>query len=74
MWTDGDFDALVQDIEGEAMGGAGRTRKDDDDAIARKYNTMVLDGNFVLLSASLPTAVAVESCCPQTPALRQESR
>ena len=36
MWTDGDFDALVQDIEGEAMGGAGRTRKDDDNAIARK--------------------------------------
>ena len=47
MWTDGQNDALVQDIVGEATGGAGRRRiNEDEEVIARKYNSMVLDGKL----------------------------
>ncbi len=47
LWTDGHYDALVQDIIGEAMRGAGSSRgMADKDIIARKYNSMVLDGKL----------------------------
>jgi hypothetical protein len=47
LWTDGHYDALVQDIVGEAMRGAGSGRgMADEDIIARKYNSMVLDGKL----------------------------
>jgi hypothetical protein len=47
LWTDGHYDALVQDIIGEAMRGAGSGRGTaDKDIIARKYNSMVLDGKL----------------------------
>jgi hypothetical protein len=44
LWTDGHYDALVQDIIGEAMRGASSGRGTaDEDIIACKYNSMVLD-------------------------------
>ncbi len=47
LWTDGHYDALVQDIIGEAMRGAGSSQGTaDEDIIARKYNLMVLDGKL----------------------------
>ncbi len=47
LWTDGHYDALVQDILGEAMRGAGSSQGTaDEDIIARKYNLMVLDGKL----------------------------
>jgi hypothetical protein len=47
LWTDGHYNALVQDIVGEAMRGAGSGRGTvDEDIIARKYNLMVLDGKL----------------------------
>jgi hypothetical protein len=48
LWTDGHYDALVQDIVGEAMRGAdrGRSNNANEDIIARKYNSMVLDGKL----------------------------
>jgi hypothetical protein len=47
LWTDGHYDALVQDIVGEAMRGAGSGRdRADEEIIARKYNAMVLDGKL----------------------------
>ncbi len=47
LWTDGHYYALVQDIIGEAMRGAGSGRDmADEDIIAHKYNLMVLDGKL----------------------------
>ena len=47
LWTDGHYDALVQDIVGEAMRSVGSGRHTiDEDLIARKYNSMVLDGKL----------------------------
>jgi hypothetical protein len=47
LWTDGHYDALVHDIVGEAMRGAGSGRGTaNKDIIARKYNSMVLDGKL----------------------------
>ncbi len=47
LWTDGHYDALVQDIVGEAMRGAGSGRGTaNKDIIACKYNSMVLDGKL----------------------------
>jgi hypothetical protein len=47
LWTDGHYDALVQDIVGEAMRGVGSGRHTiDEDLIAPKYNSMVLDGKL----------------------------
>jgi hypothetical protein len=47
LWTDGHYDTLVQDIVREAMRGAGSGRGTaDEDIIARKYNSMVLDGKL----------------------------
>ncbi len=47
LWTDGHYNALVQNIIGEAMRGAGSGRgMADKDIIARKYNSMVLDGKL----------------------------
>jgi hypothetical protein len=47
LWTDGHYNALVQDIVGEAMKGAGSGRGTaDEDIIARKYNLIVLDGKL----------------------------
>jgi hypothetical protein len=62
MWTDGQYDALVQDIVGEAMGvqaadGSMKTRKSLHASTIRWYSTE----SSALLSAMLLTAVAVES-------------
>ena len=47
LWTDGNYDALVQDIVGEAMRGAGSGRGTaDEDLNARKYNSMVLNSKL----------------------------
>jgi hypothetical protein len=47
LWIDGQYDALVQDIVGEAMRGVGSGRGTvDEELIARKYNSMVLDGKL----------------------------
>ena len=47
LWVDGQYDALVQDIVGEAMRGVGSGRGTvDEELIARKYNSMVLDGKL----------------------------
>jgi hypothetical protein len=47
LWTDGHYNALMQDIVGEAMRGASSGRGTaDKDIIARKYNSMVLDGKL----------------------------
>ena len=47
LWIDGSYDALVQDIVGEAMRGVGGGRGTiDEDLVARKYNSMVLDGKL----------------------------
>ncbi len=47
LWIDGHYDALVQHIVREAMRGVGSGRRNtDEDLIARKYNSMVLDGKL----------------------------
>jgi hypothetical protein len=47
LWTDGHYDALVQDIVGEAMRGAGNGwGTADEDIVARKYNSMVHDSKL----------------------------
>ncbi len=47
LWTDGHYNALVQDIVREAMRGAGNGRGTaDEDLIARKYNSMGLNGKL----------------------------
>ncbi len=47
LWTDGHYDALVQDIVGEAMRGAGSGQGTADESIiACKYNSMVLNGKL----------------------------
>ncbi len=47
LWTDGHYNALMQDIIGEAMRGAGSSQGTaDEDIIARKYNSMVLNGKL----------------------------
>jgi hypothetical protein len=47
LWTDGHYDALVHNIVGEAIRGAGSGRGTaDKDIIARKYNSMVLNGKL----------------------------
>ena len=47
LWIDGSYDALVQDIVGEAMRGVGGGQGTiDEDLVARKFNSMVLDGKL----------------------------
>ncbi len=47
LWIGGQYDALVQDIVGEAMRGVGSSRDTaDKELIAQKYNHMVLDGKL----------------------------
>jgi hypothetical protein len=48
LWIGGQYNALVQDIVGEAMRGVGSAGRDtaDKELIARKYNHMVLDGKL----------------------------
>ena len=47
LWTDGQYNALMQDIIEEAMRGAGSGQgMADEDIIACKYNSMVLDGKL----------------------------
>ncbi len=47
LWTDGHYNALVQDIIGEAMRGAGSGQGTaNEDIIAHKYNLMVLDSKL----------------------------
>ncbi len=47
LWIDGHYDALVQDIVGEAMRGVGSRRRNIEEIlIAQKYNSMVLDGKL----------------------------
>jgi len=47
MRIDGSYDALVQDIVGKAMRGVGGGRGTiDEDLVARKFNSMVLDGKL----------------------------
>ncbi len=71
----GQYNALVQDIVGEAMRGVGSGRDTaNEELIARKYNHMVLDGNSALLFASRRLAMAVEFCCLRTPAPGHEDR
>ncbi len=57
LWIGGQYNALVQDIVGEAMRGVGSGRDiADKELIARKYNHMVLDGK-------LRTAVCFATAC-----------
>ncbi len=45
LWIGGNYNALVQDIVGEAMRGVGGGRGTiNKDLVARKLNSMVLDG------------------------------
>ncbi len=47
LWIGGQYNALVQDIIGEAMRGVGSGRDTaNKELIARKYNHMVLDGKL----------------------------
>ncbi len=47
LWIAGQYNALVQDIVGEAMRGVGSGRDTaDEELIAQKYNHMVLDGKL----------------------------
>ncbi len=47
LWIGGQYNALVQDIVGEAMRGVGSSRDTaDKELIAQKYNHMVLDGKL----------------------------
>ncbi len=47
LWVGGQYNALVQDIIGEAMRGVGSGRDTaNDERIARKYNHMVLNGKL----------------------------
>ncbi len=47
LWIGGQYDALVQDIVGEAMRGVGSGRDTaKEELIARKYNHMVLNGKL----------------------------
>jgi hypothetical protein len=47
LWMDGHFNALVQDIVGEAMRSVGSSQRNtDEDLIAQKYILMVLDGKL----------------------------
>jgi hypothetical protein len=47
LWIGGQYDALVQDIVGEAMRGVGSGRDTaNEELIARKYNHMVLNGKL----------------------------
>ncbi len=47
LWIGGQYDALVQDIVGEAMRGVGSCRDTaNEELIAQKYNHMVLDGKL----------------------------
>jgi hypothetical protein len=47
LWTDGHYNALVQDIVGEAKRGASSGwGTADEDINARKYNSLVLDGKL----------------------------
>jgi hypothetical protein len=47
LWIGGQYNALVQDIVGEATRGVGSGRDTaDEELIAQKYNHMVLDGKL----------------------------
>ena len=47
LWIGGSYTALVQDIVGKAMRGVGCSRGTiNKDLVARKYNSMVLDGKL----------------------------
>jgi hypothetical protein len=47
LWIGGQYDALVQDIVGEAMRGVDSGRDTaNEELIAQKYNHMVFDGNL----------------------------
>ena len=47
LWADGSFDALVDDTRTEALSSAGALpHRTDDDTVARRFNTMVLDGTL----------------------------
>ncbi len=47
LWIGGQYNALVQDIVGEAMRGVGSSRDTaDEELIAQKYNHMVLDSKL----------------------------
>ncbi len=47
LWIGGQYNALVQDIVGEAMRGVGSGRDTaNEELIAQKYNHMVLDGKL----------------------------
>ncbi len=58
LWIDGHYDALVQDIIGEAMRGVGSGQDTaDEELIAQKYSHMVLDGK---LHAAVCVAMAYD--------------
>ena len=47
LWEEGKFDALIQDITSAALHGASRgTREVEEEQVARRYNSTVLDGNL----------------------------
>ncbi len=47
LWIGGNYNALVQDIVGNAMTGVGGGRGTiNEDLVARKFNSMVLDGKL----------------------------
>ena len=47
LWQEGRFDALIQDVTASALADAGhRSTKSDDETIARRYNSKVLDGEL----------------------------
>ncbi len=47
LWQEGRFDALIQDITTSALADAGpRSLPPDDDTIARRFNSKVLDGEL----------------------------
>jgi len=47
LWIGGNYNALVQDIVGKTMRGVGGGRGTiDEDLVANKYNSMVLDGKL----------------------------
>ncbi len=75
LWIGGQYDALVQDIVGEAMRGLGSGWDTaNKELIAQKYNHMVLDGK---LCAAVCFATAHNGggvLFPRMPAPRQDNR
>ena len=46
LWQQGDFAALIDDVEAEILGKVGSPRIPNDDALARSYNAKVLSGRL----------------------------